>query len=147
MKRNVFSNLLGLFLLSFSLGNLSFTTLENEDTPDAIIGEWLLSEEEGVVKINKENGTYVGKIIWLDTDKFPDTKRNAEVMAIQLLKDLQSKDNNTFVNGKIYSMERERYYDCDVVLSGEVLNFQVRAGMFTKKISWKRAPEDFNYGK
>lgn len=97
---------------------------------DDLLGQWYTADNDSKVVVRKENGKYVGEIIWLkepvygkdedDTgkakiDKFNPSKklRSRPVVGIRILKDfIFDAKENSWKNGTIYDPESGKTYKC-----------------------------------
>lgn len=97
---------------------------------DDILGQWYTEENNSKIVVTKENGKYVGEIIWLKEpvygkdeqetgkpkrDKYNPTEklRNRPVIGIRILNDFtfNAKDSS-WENGTIYDPESGKTYKC-----------------------------------
>ena len=97
---------------------------------DDLLGQWYTDKNDSKILVTKENGKYVGKVIWLkeplygadeeDTgepkrDKFNPTKklRKQPVVGIRVLKDFTyNAKEKSWENGTIYDPESGKTYSC-----------------------------------
>ena len=100
---------------------------------DDLVGQWYTEDNDSKVVITKENGKYVGKIVWLkeplygkdekDTgkpkrDRLNPTKRlrTRPVIGIRVLKDFTfNAKSNRWENGTIYDPESGKTYKCVIM--------------------------------
>ena len=80
-----------------------------------ISGEWVVGEQNTVVKIEKKNGAYTGKIISSDNPK-------AKIGQL-MVKEVQQKKNKW--EGKIYSPKRKEWYDAEFSKKGNNLDVEI----------------------
>lgn len=112
-----------LVILFFALS--SFAPLDN---PDAILGTWLVGKKNAKVKIEKSDGKYFGKIIWLkepnnedgspkkDKNNPDKGQRNNPIMGLQLLRNFEYDGGKTWEDGRIYDPESGNDYSCIITM-------------------------------
>ncbi len=93
-----------------------------------LAGEYILGEQNTIVKIEQHDDVYSGKIMSSDNSK-------AEVGKL-IVKDLQQKKNKW--KGKLYSPKRKEWYDAEFTTKGDVLEVEISTGFFSKTIEWKK---------
>jgi len=99
---------------------------------DDLLGQWYTENNESKVVITKENGKYVGAIIWLKEplygkdeaetgkpkrDKNNPTKRlrNRPIVGLRILKGFTfNARDNSWENGTIYDPESGKTYKCEI---------------------------------
>lgn len=103
----------------------SFAPVEN---PDAILGTWLVGKKNAKVKIEKRDGKYYGKIVWLkepnnedgspkkDKNNPDKGQRNNPIMGLQLLRNFEYEEKNTWEDGRIYDPESGNDYSCIITM-------------------------------
>jgi len=111
------------FLLQFT-NHCAFGQIKEED----IIGIWLTKgDEPAKIQIFKIGDAYYGKIVWLqnptadgklrlDVNNSDKSKRNREIIGLQILKDFRFEDNE-WSGGKIYDPESGKTYSCTLSLT------------------------------
>lgn len=116
MKKS--SNIVALLMISlFSINSFAQTDLS---------GEWIVGEQNTVVKIEQHNSIYSGKIISSDNPKVEDGK-----LMVKELKQTKGK-----WTGKVYSPKRKHWYDAEFIQKGNILNVEISVGFFSKTIEW-----------
>ncbi|MDD3807554.1 MAG: DUF2147 domain-containing protein [Candidatus Marinimicrobia bacterium] len=147
---------LGIFLLGIAGSAYSASG-------DDVLGLWYTEENESKVEIVRNNGEYLGKIVWLDEAVYPaddpdagkakyDRNNPDEELRIRPLLGLQivwgftydNKDNK-WVKGRIYDPESGKTYNCTMWLD-EVGNLHVKGsldkwGVVGRTTVWTRAEE------
>lgn len=91
-------------------------------------GNWIVGEQNTIVKIEQVNGVYIGKIISSDNPK-------AEI-GKPMVKEL--KQTKGVWNGKIYSPKRKEWYDAEFIQKGNKLIMEISVGYFNKTVEWTK---------
>lgn len=94
----------------------------------SIAGVWNTGNENTKIEITETNGVYNGKIISSDN-------ANAKVGKL-LLKDIKSVGGEW--KGKLYSPQKDKWYNAVLEEKGEQLLVTVKAGLMSKTIEWKQ---------
>jgi uncharacterized protein (DUF2147 family) len=102
-----------------------------------IAGEWNTGDQNTVVKIEQDNGIYIGKIISSD---------NPEVKTGKLLVKELRQTKGTW-KGKLYAPKRNEWYDADFVRKGNKLMVEISVGFFSKTIEWTKKTSNKNGSK
>lgn len=88
--------------------------------PDAILGIWFNEEKDAKIKIYKEDGKYLGKIVWHKTgegisaydENNPDPElRKRKKVGLVILKDFEF-DDGDWEDGTIYDPKNGKTYSC-----------------------------------
>lgn len=109
-------------LLVFSL--FSFSSFAQ-----SVTGEWIVGKEHNtVIKIEKEEAVYSGKIFSSDNSKVKIGKL--------MVKDLKQTKGKW--KGKVYSPKRKEWYDGEFTPYKDKLKVKIKAGFFSKTLEWKR---------
>ncbi len=102
-------SIMTIYFISICISN---TYAQNES--DKILGKWISSAKDMTVEVYKINGYYQAKVIWFVCDKgfvmsdFKDKKnpnaalRSRPWLGMNVLENLQFKQQNEWGNGKIY---------------------------------------------
>lgn len=121
---------------------------------DAILGVWLTGNGKGKVKIEKVNGKYYGRIIWLKTPKNEDgspkvdkhnpvvTNRTKPLIGLKVLRDFVYEGGKEWEDGKIYDPENGKDYSCILTLvDNTTLNVRGYIGfsLIGRTQVWKRS--------
>ncbi|APG64484.1 hypothetical protein LPB136_03500 [Tenacibaculum todarodis] len=93
-----------------------------------VVGEWVLGEQNSVVKIEQQDGFYCGEIMSSDNPK-------AEIGKLMVKELKQTKDT---WKGKVYSPKRKKWYDAEFVPKENLLEVKIKVGFFSKTMEWKR---------
>lgn len=91
-------------------------------------GEWIVGEQNTVVKIEQQNGIYSGKIISSDNPKV----KIGNLMVKEL------KETKDKWKGKAYSPKRKEWYDAEFIQKGNKLNIEIKVGFFSKTVEWTK---------
>ncbi|PKA84181.1 uncharacterized protein DUF2147 [Ulvibacter sp. MAR_2010_11] len=113
-----------LVLIAISL----FSINSFAQTNSGVAGEWIVGEQNTIVKIEQHDDTYSGKTISSDNS-------NAEIGKL-MVKEL--KKNKGEWQGKVYAPQRKEWYDAEFVPNGNTLDVKIKVGFFSKTIEWKR---------
>ncbi len=137
-----------LILIFFlAINNLAFA--QNKDA-DAIIGTWLMPDEEGIIEIYKEGDFYSGKILWVketeidgtplkDKENPIDSLHNREIAGLKVMTGFKYTDNNLWNGGTFYAARRGITTEPDFELVDKNhLNICVSILFFTKTIEFDR---------
>jgi uncharacterized protein (DUF2147 family) len=92
-----------------------------------VSGNWIVGEQNTVVKIEQHHGVYTGKIISSDNPK-------AEIGKLMVKELTQTKKGNW--EGKVYSPKRKEWYDAEFTPQGNKLEITISVGFFSKTIEW-----------
>lgn len=123
-------NRLVAFLLSFAA--LAFST-----TGDAVVGDWLTREGNGVVRIERRGGRFDGTLVWLKDSLTKDGKpqldtknpdpalRTRRLQGLPLLVGFEFDGKSGWNNGHIYDPKNGKDYSCEMHLD-EQGNLAVR---------------------
>ena len=99
-----------------------------EYTADSIVGDWYSDKKESVIRIEKHNGKYYGKLIWLQqpvnekgepkADSYnPDEKlRSRPILGLTIIRDLEYDEGNEWEDGSIYDPRSGKTYSCEATL-------------------------------
>jgi uncharacterized protein (DUF2147 family) len=126
---------------------------QQQNNPDAIIGQWLNADSDAKMEIFKQNNKYYGKIVWLknpfnekgkpQTDENnPDHKfHNRPIMGLLILRDLVYHGGNVWINGKIYDPDSGNDYSCKMTLKNDntlKLRGYIGVSLFGRTEVWTR---------
>ncbi|SDB50743.1 hypothetical protein SAMN03097699_1789 [Flavobacteriaceae bacterium MAR_2010_188] len=111
------------FLL-LAIGLLSLNSFAQSD----VVGEWIVGEQNTIVKIEQHDDIYSGKTISSDNS-------NAEIGKL-MVKEL--KKNKGEWKGKVYAPQRKEWYDAEFVTNGNTLDVKIKVGFFSKTIEWRK---------
>lgn len=114
-------NLRNVFLV-LVISLLSINSFAQSD----VAGDWIVGKQNTVVKIEKDNGLYIGKIISSDN---PD----AEIGKL-LVKEL--KEEKDTWEGQIYAPKRKEWYEAEFLRIGDMLKIEITVGFFSKTVEW-----------
>ncbi len=91
-------------------------------------GIWNTGNHNTVVKIEKKNDVFEGRIISTDSD-------NAQPGTL-IVKDMKYEKGEWI--GKIYSPKRDAWYNAAFSMGDETLTITVTVGFFSKTVEWKK---------
>ncbi len=92
-------------------------------------GFWNMGEDNTIIEIKAENGTYVGRIASSDNAK-------AKIGGL-ILKDVKSVDG--IWKGKLYSPRKNEWFDAVLKTEGNLLLITVNSGRMSKTLKWSKA--------
>lgn len=98
----------------------------NSFAQPGVVGEWIIGEQNTVVKIEQQNSIYSGKIISSDN---PNVKTG-----ILMVKDLKQTKGKW--EGKVYSPKQKEWYDAEFTQKENKLNIEISVGFFSKTVEW-----------
>lgn len=118
------------------------------DKSDAILGTWLMPNNEGILEIFKENKLYHGKIIWLkkteedgsplkDKENPNKNLRNREVVGLRVMNNFkyEYENENVWNGGTFYAARKGKKAEPDFILINEnQLNIKISIFIFSKTI-------------
>ncbi len=126
------------FLLLCSFVGMLFLSqfAEAQNSPDDILGTWLVEKKNAKVEIFKQGTEYFGKIIWLaeplETDGKPKldkenpevSKRSQTIQGLVNVKNLQWRGKGEWEEGKVYDPKNGKTYSASVeMLDKNTLEF------------------------
>ena len=94
-----------------------------------VSGNWVVGEQNTVIKIKKGDNSHSGKIVSSDN---PEAK-----IGKLMVKDLKQDKKGNW-KGKVYSPKRKEWYDAEFTRKGEILEVTISVGFFSKTIEWKK---------
>lgn len=92
-------------------------------------GNWIVGEQNTVIKIKQEGSVHSGKIMSSDNPK-------AEI-GKHMVKDLKQNKKGKW-EGQVYSPKRKEWYDAEFTRKGEILEVTISVGFFSKTMEWKK---------
>ena len=101
---------------------------------DALLGKWVTDQEKAHVEVVKEDGKYVGRIVWLKDPNYPEddiepgsprrdrnnpdsAKRHQPIIGLVVLRDFEHAGGNSWKKGTIYDPETGKTYKCNITLA------------------------------
>jgi uncharacterized protein (DUF2147 family) len=117
---------------------------------DAILGTWLMPDNEGILEVFKENELYHGKIIWLkkteddgsplkDKENPDENLRDREVIGLQVMNNFKYEGENIWNGGTFYAARKGREAEPDLILvNPNQLNIKISILIFSKTIPLTR---------
>jgi uncharacterized protein (DUF2147 family) len=112
-------------LVVMIIGLFSFNGFAQSD----VTGNWVVGEQNTVVKMEQERSIYSGKIISSDNPK-------AEI-GEPMVKDLIQGKKGKW-EGQVYSPKRKEWYDAEFKVKGNTLEISISVGFFSKTMKWVR---------
>jgi hypothetical protein len=134
-----------LLLIIFGFVGLTSTQTSSKEA-DAIIGTWLMPDDEGIIEIFKENGYYNGKIIWMkgkeedgsplkDKENPVDSLRNRPVEGLQVMDGFTyDEEDNAWTGGTFYAAKKGKHVEPEFVMEDEN-HLEIEISMFIFSIS------------
>jgi uncharacterized protein (DUF2147 family) len=134
--------------------NVAFA--QSNNSHDGIIGTWLVQDGTGKVKIEKINGKFCGKLVWINnpTDKngksAVDSKnpdkglQNRPLVGLKMLENFTYDSDNVWTEGTIYDPDGGKTYSCKITLKDngkmEVRGY-VGISLFGRTDTWTRVQD------
>jgi uncharacterized protein (DUF2147 family) len=128
--------------------------------PDAVTGKWWNQEKTSQIEIFKQEGKYVGRIIWLKVPLYPGddpkgmagkpkidrenpdhAKRDRPLLGMVMVWGFTPEGENLWENGFIYDPRNGKTYKCKMTLkSDDVLDVRgfIGVSLFGKTNTWTR---------
>lgn len=116
---------LRIVIVMLTFGLFSFTSSAQSN----VAGNWIVGEQNTVIKIAQEGSSYSGKIISSENPK-------AEIGKL-MVKDLKKNKKGNW-EGQIYSPKRKDWYDAEFTPKGDLLEIEISVGFFSKTMEWKK---------
>jgi uncharacterized protein (DUF2147 family) len=122
---------------------------------DAIVGTWMVQDGTAKVKIEKSNGKFSGKIVWLkqpsdkgkpvcDTKNPDKSLQNRPLAGMKLLDNFMFDNEHTWIEGTIYDPDSGKTYSCKITMKNnkemEVRGY-VGISLFGRTETWNRTQE------
>lgn len=111
-------------ILITALSIMSFSVYSQTD----LTGQWNTGEKNTIIKIEQQNGVYIGKVVSSDN---PKAKPGTLIM-----KDVKQKKE--MWTGKLYAAKRGEWYDAEMNRSTNKLIIEISVGFFSKKVEWTK---------
>ncbi len=139
-----------LLLLVFLGINIFSMTQELPSKENAIIGTWLMPDEEGIIEIYKDGNFYNGKIIWMkekeedgsplkDKENPNEKLRNRPVEGLEVMKGFEYEGDNTWSGGTFYAAKKGKEVEPEFVLEDENhLNIEISIFIFSLTVELSR---------
>lgn len=124
---------------------------------DAVCGKWLTESKKAKVEIVRVGNVYNGKIYWLkeplnkqgepkkDVNNPEESKRNAPLLGLELIKGFKYDEDNVYKGGEIYDPENGKTYSCKMTLSKDGKTLEVRGfigiSLFGRTQVWTRVTD------
>ncbi len=128
-----------------------FTIANNQSVePDAIIGTWLMPDDEGIIEISKDGEFYNGKIIWMkereedgsplkDKENPVDSLRNRTVEGLQVMTGFKYEGDNIWSGGTFYAAKKGKEVEPEFVLKDDNrLDIEISFFIFSLTVELKR---------
>lgn len=142
------------FLILFFLSVYSLAAFTQD--ADKIVGIWWNDEKTSKIEVEKQDGKYIGTIIYISPDKYkngtppqddenPDPDlRTRSVVGIQILSGFEyDAKNGEWKNGTIYDPKSGKTYDCYSWLEGDdvlkLKGYVAGIRMLGRSSEWYRA--------
>ena len=117
---------------------------------DAIIGTWLMPDDEGIIEICKDSEYYGGKILWIqeteedgsplkDKENPEDSLQNREVAGLKIMNNFKYNGDNTWGSGTFYAAKKGIVAEPEFqLLDKNSLNICISFFVFSKTIELTR---------
>ncbi len=139
-----------IWLLIIFLFSANFIALAQTSEADAIVGTWLMPDNEGIIKIYKNDDEYDGKILWMketeedgsplkDKENPVDSLQTRTVAGLEVMNNFKYEGNKTWSGGTFYAAKKGLTAKPDFELINEnKLNLCVSFFIFSKTIELTR---------
>ena len=136
--------------LIFIFATNQFLFAQTTTEADAIIGDWLMPDDEGIIRIYKDGDFYSGKIIWLkekeedgspllDKENPIDSLQNRQVEGLQIMSSFQYKGAKTWDGGIFYAPKKGKEIEPEFVMKDDNhLNIEISIFIFSLTIEFSR---------
>ncbi|MCU0443446.1 MAG: DUF2147 domain-containing protein [Microscillaceae bacterium] len=113
--------------------NLGFFAQAKAQDAKAIVGKWLVKDQDTKVEIYAQNGKYFGKIVW---EKDP---KNQEFVGKILIKNLVF-EKGFWQKGEILDPDTSKFYPCELKLVNNQKNLRLKAfwGILSFSEDWTK---------
>ena len=143
-----------LMILIGMLTNIAFA--QSTNSSDAIVGTWLVQDGTAKVKIEKSNGKYSGKLVWikspndkngkplLDTKNPDKSLQSRPQLGLRLLENFAYDNQNAWTDGSIYDPDSGKTYSCKITMkNSETMEVRGYVGisLFGRTDTWKRSQD------
>jgi len=110
---------------------------------DAIIGTWLMPDDEGIIEICKKDDYYNGKILWMqekeedgsplkDKENPIESLQNRRVEGLQVMSGFSYEGDNNWSGGTFYAAKKGKEVEPEIVLEDEEhLNIKISLLIFS----------------
>lgn len=105
-----------LVLIICFVGNVFFA----QNNANDILGTYMNSKRDGIIKIFEKNGMYFGKLVWMNIpDRYdymnPDTTKHKEKILGQIImNNMKFNGKDTWEDGTIYNSKTGKTYGCKI---------------------------------
>jgi len=139
----------------FAVVCLLFTNAAaQQNSHDAITGTWMVQDGSAKIKIEKVNGKFNGKMVWIKNpndkngkplldSKNPDVSlRNRPQLGLMLLENFAYDEDNLWNGGTIYDPDGGKTYSCKITMKDNQtieLRGYVGISLFGRTEVWKRS--------
>ncbi len=132
------------------------TAFAQSTSPDAVTGTWTVADGSAKIKIEKTNGKYVGKMVWIknpndkagkplvDSNNPDASLKSRPQMGLPLLTGFVYDGSNVWNNGTIYDPDGGKTYSCKITMkNNETIEVRGYVGisLFGRTDTWKRAQD------
>jgi len=141
----------GLLLLIFSFSINYFAIAQGSSyEATAIIGTWLMPNDEGIIEICKKGDYYNGKILWMkekeedgsplkDKENPIESLRNRRVEGLKVMSGFSYEGDNTWSGGTFYAAKKGKEAEPEFVLEDkDHLNIKISLFIFSITVELSR---------
>ncbi len=141
----------GLLLLIFSFSiNYFAIAQESLNENDAIIGSWLMPDDEGIIEICKKGEYYNGKILWMkekeedgsplkDKENPVESLRSRRVEGLKVMSGFSYEGDNTWSGGTFYATKKGKEAEPEFILEDkDHLNIEISIFVFSMTVELTR---------
>ena len=136
-------------LFAFGINSLSMAQVSQNEA-DAIVGTWLMPDNEGVIEIIKDGEYYHGKIVWMqekeedgtplkDKENPVDSLKTRTVEGLQIMSNFKFEGDDIWSGGTFYAAKKGMKVEPDFILEDEDhLNLEISFFIFSKTVNLTR---------
>ncbi len=138
-----------LMIFMFSLTQLVIAQ-DKQNEADAIIGTWMMPDDEGIIEVCKKDDQYNGKILWMkekeedgsplkDKENPDESLRNRKVEGLKVMSGFSYEGDNTWSGGTFYAAKKGKEVEPEFVLEDkDHLNIEISLFIFSMTVELSR---------
>ncbi len=137
-------------MIALLLFNLIIVAQTPKKLDDAIVGTWLMPDDEGIIEICKDGDLFKGKLLWIketeedgtplkDKENPVDSLRNRNVEGLHVMKNFKYIGDNSWGGGTFYAAKKGKEVEPKFVLEDENhLNIKISIFIFSMTVELTR---------
>jgi uncharacterized protein (DUF2147 family) len=120
-------------ITALSIVMLGFFSQAKAQNAHAIVGKWLVKDQDSKIEIYQEKGKYFGKIVW---EKDP---KNQEFVGKILIRNLVF-ENGFWQKGEVLDPDSGKFYPCELKLVNQNKQLRLKAfwGLLSFSEDWTK---------